>query len=71
MSVIEKNRKNHDITDKKNHENNLLLTKAINKETMIGIEIVYVDSPPNQIMNVHQKNCLSENKKYQRTVMLR
>ena len=54
MSVIEKNRKNHDITDKKNHENNLLLTKAINKETMIGIEIVYVDSPPNQIMNVHQ-----------------
>ena len=48
----------------------MTVNQAINKETMIGIEIVYVDSPPNQIMNVHQKNCLSENKKYQPTVML-
>lgn len=65
LLVIEKNRKNHDITNKTNHENTLLSVKTIYKKTIIGM-----DSPPNQNINVYQKNRLSENKKQQPTVII-
>ena len=37
LSVIEKNKKNYDITSKENHENILLSIKTIDKEIVIGI----------------------------------